>query len=82
MKQAQANQVKPIIKQSENNPDVRICYKSQRAVSTIVKMPDGNYVVVKLYEGEVVDCPNYSKASKEAKTAAMTQAPRTTEDAA
>lgn len=73
----QAQSVEPIIKYSANSTDVRICYKSSRAISTIEKMANGLYRVVKLYEGEVQDCDNYTIAREVAKNAAMTQAPRT-----
>ena len=82
MTQAATNQVEPVIKFSHNSPDIRICYKSSRAISTIEKMPNGLYRVVKLYEGEVKDCDTYTEAREEAKNASMTQAPRTKRDAA
>ncbi|MNC04881.1 hypothetical protein D3C87_1932250 [compost metagenome] len=76
------SQVEPVIKFANNNPDLRICYKSSRAISTIQRLPDGTYQVVKLYEGEVSEFVNYTKARTEAMSAAMTQAPRTKKDAA
>lgn len=79
---ALTSQAKPVIKIVGNNPDFRICYRSSRAISTIQKMPNGKYVVVKLYEEETTECDHYSTAKKEAASAAMTQAPRTTKDAA
>jgi hypothetical protein len=82
MTQAAENQVKPVIKRALNNPDLRICYKSTRAISTIQKMADGKYQVVKLYDGEVTECKEYSEAREEACRAAFTQAPRTKKDAA
>lgn len=72
----QVNQAAPVIKYSANSTDVRICYKSTRAVSTIEKLPNGLYRVVKLYEAEVQDCDNYTIARDVAMSAAMTQAPR------
>lgn len=70
-------QAEPVIKIA-NDPGVRICYKSSRAVSMIEKMPDGRYRVVKLYEGTVETCDTYKQAAEEAKSAAMTQQPRST----
>lgn len=82
MNQAETNQVKPVIKFAHNNTDLRICYKSSRAVSTIQRLPCGKYQVVKLYESEVTVCNTYTEARDEAQSAAMTQAPRTKRDAA
>jgi hypothetical protein len=82
MTQHTTTPVEPVIKYSKNSTDVRICYKSGRAVSTIQKMEDGKYRVVKLYEEEVTDCGTYNIAREVAKSAAMTQAPRTKKDAA
>ena len=73
---------KPVIKMLNDNSDYRVCYKSSRAVSIIQKMPDGKYVVVKLYDGEVTDHDSLGKARVEACSAAMTQAPRTKKAAA
>lgn len=66
---------KPVIKISANMPELRICYKSSRAVATIQKMPNGKYVVVKVYEDEVTEVDKYSQARREAEGAAMMPAP-------
>ena len=39
------------IKILKNTSDARIAYVNNRAVSTIIKIENGNYRVVKLYEG-------------------------------
>lgn len=82
MTQEETSEITPIIKYSKNDSNLRICYKSGRAISTIQKMEDGKYKVVKLYEEEVKECDSYSIAREEAMSAAMTQAPRAKRDAA
>jgi hypothetical protein len=54
------------IKISANSSDVRIAYVNGRAVSTIVKLENGHYRVVKLYDQYVKDCDTYSEARQEA----------------
>lgn len=58
------------IKILKNTSDVRIAYKNNRAIATIIKQPDGKYRVVKMYEGYVKDCDSYNEARTEALTAA------------
>lgn len=82
MTQTASNQVEPVIKYLNDKSDIRICYKSSRAVSMIQKMPDGRYQVVKLYDGQITECDNYNEAREEACSAGMTKAPRTKRDAA
>ena len=53
-----------------DTPEVRIVYNNNRATATIIKLDDGNYRVVKLYEGYVKDCDSYSEARQEALAAA------------
>ncbi len=72
---ASALLAKPVIKISASMPELRICFKSSRAVSTIQKMPNGKYVVVKVYENEVTECNKYSEAKREAEGAAMMPVP-------
>lgn len=50
----------------KNTSDARIAYVNNRAVSTIIKLENGNYRVVKLYEGYAKDCETYSEAREEA----------------
>jgi ribosomal protein L34E len=71
MTQTSSNQVKPVIKFVNDSSEIRVCFKSSRAVSTIQKMPNGRYVVVKVYEEEVTECDKYSEAKQEAESAAM-----------
>lgn len=72
MTQAATNLLaRPVIKISSNMPELRICFLSGRAVSTIQKMPNGKYVVVKVYENSITECNRYSEARKEAEGAAM-----------
>lgn len=82
MTQTANNLVKPVIKFLSKDSDLRVCYKSSRAVSTIQKMADGRYQVVKLYDGEVGQFDDYNEAREVACSAAMTQPPRTKKDAA
>lgn len=70
-------QTEPVIKIT-SDPGVRVCYNSSRAISTIVKMADGKYQVIKLYEGITETCDTYRQAADSAKSAAMTQQPRST----
>ena len=49
-----------------NTTDVRICYKNNRAVATILKTEDGKYRVVNLYNQYVQDFDSYNDARKEA----------------
>ena len=76
MTQAASSEVKPVIKFLNDYSDIRVCYKSSRAVSTIQKMPNGKYQVVKVYEGEITECKKYSEAKQEAESAAMLPAPQ------
>ncbi|MNZ78405.1 hypothetical protein D3C78_969740 [compost metagenome] len=55
-----------VIKFSYNTPDVRICLDKGRPISTIEKLANGNYRVVKLYEGLVEDYDSYNQARDEA----------------
>lgn len=48
-----------------NTTDVRVVFKNNRAVATILKMEDGKYRVVNLYNQYVQDFDNYSDARKE-----------------
>ena len=50
------------IKFAFNSTDVRIAYTNGRAVATIIKDEDGNYRVVKMYDGQVQDCKTYTEA--------------------
>jgi len=59
------------IKLAANTSDIRIAYVNGRAVSTIVKLENGNYRVVKLYDQYVKDCETYS----EARTTALEASP-------
>lgn len=78
---AQSASAKPVIKIASNKPGLRICFKSSRAISTIQKMPNGKYVVVKVYEQEVTEFDKYSEAKQEAISAAMMPAtPEKTEE--
>ena len=61
---------------------LQVCHKAGRAISTIQKMPDGKWQVVKLYEERVNEYTKYSTAEEVATRAAMQHAPRTTKDAA
>lgn len=61
---------------------LQVCHKAGRAISTIQKMPDGKWMVVKLYEENAREYDEYSVAEEVATRAAMQQAPRTTKDAA
>jgi len=54
------------IKIANNTSDVRICYRNNRAVATIVKQADGKYRVVNLYAQDVTDCDSYSEAREKA----------------
>lgn len=75
MTQVVGNEIKPVIKMLSKDSDIRVCYKSSRAVSTIQKMPNGKYQVVKVYEKEVTECVKYAEARQEAESAAMLPAP-------
>lgn len=66
----------------EQPPELQVCHKSGRAISTIQKMPDGRWQVVELYGEKVSDFEELSSAEKVAINAALKQPPRTTKDAA
>lgn len=72
MSQAAASSTRVVIKRSASNPDMRICSRSSRVISTIEKMPNGKYRVVKLYEDVTVERDLYGQAKVEAMGAAMT----------
>ncbi|MDX9668658.1 hypothetical protein [Pseudomonas sp. P8_250] len=67
---------------ANGTPDLVVCYKSDRAISTIQKMADGRWMVVKLYEEKAAEFDTFWVAEQVATNAAMTQAPRTKKDAA
>lgn len=69
---AAASSTRVVIKRSTSNPDMRICSRSSRVISTIEKMPDGKYRVVKLYEDKTIERDRYKDAAAEAMSAAMT----------
>lgn len=48
-----------------NTTDVRVVFKNNRAVATILKMEDGRYRVVNLYNQFVKDCDSYTEARNE-----------------
>ena len=54
------------IKMLKNSSEMRVCYNNNRAISTIIKLDNGNYRVIKLYEAEAKDCDTYSEAREEA----------------
>ena len=49
-----------------NTTDVRIVYKQNRAVATILKTDEGRYRVVSLYNQYVKDFDSYNEARTEA----------------
>lgn len=69
---AAASSTRVVIQRSTSNPDLRICSRSSRIISTIEKMPNGKYRVVKLYEDVMLERDLYGQAKVEAMSAAMT----------
>lgn len=57
------------IKMLKNSSDIRVAIVNNRVVSNIIKLENGNYRVVKLYEGYAKDCETYSEAREEALSA-------------
>lgn len=81
-KTAESILAKPVIKIADKQLGLRICYKSSRAVSTIMKMPDGKYTVVEVYKKIIHDeLPSYAVAKRVAESAAMQKGRRSPKQA-